>query len=68
MQIYPNLEPGSAGPRNSIIEVRDLPLDVGVTIERVNGPVAYRDAHVVHSRGGDLLQVTRADEAGPVRF
>lgn len=66
MQVYNDLEAGIPSPFNGVVEVFQLTVHVGFTLEGGHGPVAHGDADVVQTRRGHFVEVVGPDEIRPV--
>lgn len=66
VQVNNNLETGGTSPADSLVQVGQLAIDVGVALQGRKSPVADGDTDMVHASGGDLVEVTLVDEGAPV--
>lgn len=66
MKIKHDFEACTSGPANSLIQNRQLALDIRVTIQRRYGPVANGNSDMVQARGRDSVEVALGDPRVPV--
>jgi hypothetical protein len=66
VQVNPDLETVLASPTDSSVETGNLSLHIRVPVVRVNSPVSDRNADVVETSCGDLLEVCLGVEVIPM--
>lgn len=66
MQVDNNLEASSLGPADCLVKERKLAVDIWLSLERDNSPVANRNTDEVQSCLSYLLKVGLSDKAAPV--
>lgn len=66
VQVNDDFEASATSPTDSLVQVRELTIDVRVALQGRKSPVADGNTNVVHARGGDLVEVILGNEAAPV--
>ena len=66
VEVDHDFEAGAAGPGDGLVEDGELALHVWLAVDRGDGPVADWDTDVVHTSGGDLVEVILGDPGVPV--
>ena len=66
VQVNNDLETNRTSPADRVVQVLQLAIDIWVTVQFLQSPISNWNAHMVHARISNLLEVVLVDKAFPV--